>query len=704
KDLAVMFMAAAPRNVEPVLDFEGEEAGILAATDNLPLALTVEESGSADFLKNRLADDGPFEVMHLTCHGEIGKDGPVLALDDEGGDLAFTSAGTLAATLGSEKPGLLFLSACRTAENDGPTAPFAIQLMRAGVPAVLGWDGSVRDIDASAFARETYAELARHERPVFAVASARQRLLAQHRADQQKGQHWHLARLYVGANGGGALCARNAKMRPVFRGRAYSAFLDTERKKVPVAGPAAFVGRRRALQNVFRAFRDPATCGVLIHGFGGQGKSSLAARVADRLTHHKPALVFEFYDAQAVFDQALQAVIGDEAVVLRKRWQPLIAENASNLKDALVDILNGPCAAYELDAQARVARQPMLLIIDDLERILEKPGADDAAVAVNAAHRPVLTAVLEAFTATSGATESRLLLTSRYDFALKNAMDADLAARLARVPLRPFDDLEQEKQQRAAARNEPDGGEQASKAEEAKQDALLARCRKAAHGNPLVQATLTRAVLSEESGVAEAVLKKMEGYLAGGAAPDAGELADMFKRLAFEVYTHALSKDEASAFRALTLFELPVPENAARAAVALLAHEAADAALTRLNALGLTDRFEPYWKDGETELLANALARPHFGALSEDEQRTLAKAALSPLLAAWSDADGDLPPDPRSLEVFRLAALAGDAAAQGNAARWGGRWLFDKQHSAEAALSLVQTALEGRAVLGADRA
>ncbi|MEJ2229232.1 MAG: CHAT domain-containing protein, partial [Alphaproteobacteria bacterium] len=245
KDLAVMFMAAAPRNVEPVLDFEGEEAGILAATDNLPLALTVEESGSADFLKDRLADDGPFEVMHLTCHGNIGKEGPVLALEDEGGYLALTSAGTLAATLGSEKPGLLFLSACRTAENDGPTAPLAIQLMRAGVPAVLGWDGSVRDIDASAFARETYAELARHERPVFAVASARQRLLAQHRADQQKGQHWHLARLYVGANGGGALCARNAKMRPVFRGRAYSAFLDTERKKVPVAGPAAFVGRRR---------------------------------------------------------------------------------------------------------------------------------------------------------------------------------------------------------------------------------------------------------------------------------------------------------------------------------------------------------------------------------------------------------------------------------------------------------------------------
>ncbi len=426
KDLAVMFMAAAPRNVEPVLDFEAEEAGILAATDNLPLALTVEESGCAAFLKDRLADDGPFEVMHLTCHGAIGKDGPVLALEDEGGDLYYASAAELADTLGGEKPGLLFVSACRSAEDGGDeSAPLAILLTRADVPAVLGWDGSVHDTDASHFAREMYAALAHHDTPAFAVAKARQYLLAAHRADAREGQHWHLARLYVGPEGGGALCAKHAKARPSHRGLAYRTFLGKERQQVPVAGPAAFVGRRRQLQDVFRAFRDPATPGVLIHGFGGQGKSSLAARVADRCPHHRVALVFKFYDAQAVFEQALQAVIGAEAVALRDTWQPLIAKDASNLKGALEAILSGPFADFELDSQDRVAHQPLLLIIDDLEQILDKPAAGAGAkAAVNAAHKPALAAVLEAFAANTG--QSRLLLTSRYDFALKIGIEVIL--------------------------------------------------------------------------------------------------------------------------------------------------------------------------------------------------------------------------------------------------------------------------------------
>ncbi|MHC5722390.1 MAG: hypothetical protein ACYTX0_62865, partial [Nostoc sp.] len=43
--LQVLFMATSPLNVEPVLDFEAEEARIREATARQPLALTVEESG-----------------------------------------------------------------------------------------------------------------------------------------------------------------------------------------------------------------------------------------------------------------------------------------------------------------------------------------------------------------------------------------------------------------------------------------------------------------------------------------------------------------------------------------------------------------------------------------------------------------------------------------------------------------------------------
>ncbi len=402
--------------------------------------------------------------------------------------------------------------------------------------------------------------------------------------------------------------------------------------------------------------------------------------------------MFGFYDAERVFDAALQAVTGAQRVTLRDEWLPLIKKNPANLKDALIRILTGPCASYEVNANGEIVRQPLLLIIDDLEQILVKPaGGDGATATVKDSHRPMLAAVLEAFA--EAGTESRLVLTSRYDFALPSSTTGlDLAERLARVQLPRFDELERTKQQSAAARNEPAVPAQ-TKDDAEKQRKLLARCRELPHGNPLIQERLTRMALTEPE-AARAALDKLEAYLASGAAPEGEDLSDIFERLAFQSYEQALSKDEREAFRALTLFDLPVPESALRAAAACLAHEAAEKALARLYGLGLLDRFEPWRKDGESEGLANALARPHFEALSEDERRTLAKAALPPLLAAWTDEDGDLPFDVRSLEAYRLAELAGDIEARARAARYGGRWLFDRMHDPKAAFRATEPALK----------
>jgi hypothetical protein len=62
-------MAAAPRG-EHALSFE-EESAILTATQRLPLHLVVEESGAPGPLGDRLNLDGPFEALHLSCHGDI---------------------------------------------------------------------------------------------------------------------------------------------------------------------------------------------------------------------------------------------------------------------------------------------------------------------------------------------------------------------------------------------------------------------------------------------------------------------------------------------------------------------------------------------------------------------------------------------------------------------------------------------------------
>jgi CHAT domain-containing protein len=207
RDLSLLFMAAEVEG-QSILNYEQEEAGILQATNGLPLNLSVEESGAVDFLGQRIAQDGPFEALHLSCHGDIVKGHPILALEKPEGGLDLVGIDPLSRAFGEEdkKPKLVFLSACRTGEH-GAASAFVQSLVRSGVGNAIGWDGSVNDADAIGFAATFYEELARGNSVAYAAARARGGLLRAHLVDLDQGRHWHLARAYCGARGGGALCA-----------------------------------------------------------------------------------------------------------------------------------------------------------------------------------------------------------------------------------------------------------------------------------------------------------------------------------------------------------------------------------------------------------------------------------------------------------------------------------------------------------------
>ena len=125
--------------------------------------------------------------MHLSCHGvnnwpvRPGEPGvPVLMMEDELGGGRPTTAADLAGLL-TAVPRLLFVSACLTATGAGDTGhlppgdgrkgspgpggglvahSLATALVAAGFPAVIGWDGSVGDQAATAFAERLYRDLA----------------------------------------------------------------------------------------------------------------------------------------------------------------------------------------------------------------------------------------------------------------------------------------------------------------------------------------------------------------------------------------------------------------------------------------------------------------------------------------------------------------------------------------------------------------
>ncbi len=189
--LGIAFMASAPRGASE-LDYEAEETAIFAAARE-GIDLFVEDSGDPQELGRRLAalENGPPPVLHLSCHGHNGwkrassaTPQPVLLMEDEAGNERPTSAAELVDALGSARPHVLFLSACLTAVAAEPasrgavTDPLAAVLVgRAGVPAVVGWDGSVADAAATAFARVFYERLAKRWSVAEAAAAARRHLL-----------------------------------------------------------------------------------------------------------------------------------------------------------------------------------------------------------------------------------------------------------------------------------------------------------------------------------------------------------------------------------------------------------------------------------------------------------------------------------------------------------------------------------------------
>lgn len=82
RPLRLLFLAASPLDVQPVLDFEAEEARILEATRRTFLDLEVEESGSLSGLREQLVrfGCGHFDVLHLSGHATLQDEKPVFYL------------------------------------------------------------------------------------------------------------------------------------------------------------------------------------------------------------------------------------------------------------------------------------------------------------------------------------------------------------------------------------------------------------------------------------------------------------------------------------------------------------------------------------------------------------------------------------------------------------------------------------------------
>ena len=619
-----------------------KEAAILHAVGTSRVDLLVEDTGDPQQLGRRLAGVGGMPAVHVSCHGlhnwplrPGGPGVPVLMMENDVGEARPTTAAELTRLL-TVGPQLLFVSACLTATGadaaghlppgDGPQSDpnpvtdggdretvahsLVTALVTAGVPAVIGWDGlRARSRGYHLCAAVAHRGLADRADVAVAVGDARRALLESD--DPVLRAEWHLARLWLGPAGGGPLVAGTRKRSLVSATHGTKTFLDRKRQ-VPVATSEMFVGRRPQLQQALRALRSGERAGVLLHGQGRLGKSSLAARIADRCPDRAVAVVFGDYSALAILDAVADAVRTNPAARdLITQQLPRVRERPEAVEGVLVDLLAGPCA------QAGDGQRPLLLVIDDLEQILV--ADPDGPHRVAPEHAAVLAAVIRAFDPAE--TDSRLLLTSRFTFRLDGLED-----RLQAVHLPPLSTVAQRKLQRRHQALTPTERQN-------ERAGLAARAVAVSRGNPGLQDLIgLRLVYGEQVPVAraQAAVAEMEAYLHQGELPSDAAVRAFLENLALDTLVREAGPTNRDLLRAATLFDLPVPEPV----IAVLADQVGGSP-ARLRGLGLLEPYPDLYDPARLALAVNPLAAGRLPPLTPSEQAALAAVSVSALLTAW---------------------------------------------------------------------
>ncbi|MEH1913561.1 tetratricopeptide repeat protein [Nostoc sp.] len=418
RPLRLLFMATSPEDPRvPPLGFEQEEANILQATKDQPLALIVEESGSVAELANLVKsyEEDYFDVFHLTGHGIIYTQqsysyllskGTKLAdnthcfiTEDEVGNMQLTTVNDLAKAFRGRWPRVTFLSGCHTGQvaNKGTVPSMAQALVKAGAGIVLGWARPVFDRTGIVAAQALYQALATGASVEEAVKAAQQEMIEKECTD------WHLLRMYRDTRPIAELVtALRTKNREKLKFTApEQEFLD-ENNQVKVASRFEFVGRRRPLQRCLKALQETSEqIGVFIAGMGGLGKSTLAARLCTRVQMQRSNF-------------ARVVVIGplDEIGLLNK---------LSNKYERFADVpalLNEPKVSLKgrlqnfFEAIENIHNQPLLLVLDDFEQNIPTANIEDGSLRMTAEAYEILGAICAALE--ENGAESRLIVTCRY--------------------------------------------------------------------------------------------------------------------------------------------------------------------------------------------------------------------------------------------------------------------------------------------------
>jgi hypothetical protein len=338
-------------------------------------------------LRERLGQSPPIHILHFDGHGTF-DESPMpgdsqrlqggargkLAFEKDDGSLDLAPADEIAQLLQHSGVRLAVLTACQSAKgaSDDLFSSVAARLIRSGVDAVVAMSASVLVASAARYVEAFYRHLAAGEAVTLAHERARQALhdnperhLHQRRRDEAgtpiKLKDWWLPHFYqqrpinftvadmrYGTGSGSDLVVPVASASRDHQ-------VATAPRTVPDLPPApryGFTGRARELHRIERwLLRGSA---VVVHGFGGMGKTAIAREAADWLTRTGMYQIACFVS----FEHG-----GDAAMLLSALGHRLGVDFDSRETDTALGRL-----------RVTLKQRPTLVIADNLESIL--PGGD----------------------------------------------------------------------------------------------------------------------------------------------------------------------------------------------------------------------------------------------------------------------------------------------------------------------------------------